>query len=310
MNIPDKIEAFYKRNFSSLADDKKFHFASRLSAWSSDDFSRQYLTSADNIHRNGNLDLISKDLEDMIKRPPDAKINAAKTRQPYFDKYPDLRGLMLALFRTRHLLTIYGYDARQTLTNLYPLENMRALSDALQQDHEALKTLSTYAINLIYLVDDILYPIDSRELNVSRFYEIGKSYETNDAEQTQLMIYFYTHCIIGSSNFYTRHLPNDTLSIYKQMITDLEKIVSSQFDIVNLDNKFELLVCAKIANIESTLEEHVYEEAEQSFSKDGDFVVDTINQFRQSNKTSFGDSEHRNVLFILSNKTYKPVESK
>lgn len=304
MNLVSDITQYYKNNFNHLSDDKKFHFASRMSAWYNDEFSQQYLESVRQDYVK-NKALIREDLAQLITHPPSAKINAAELRAPYFDKYPDLRGVMLALFRVRHLHVIYGYDARSLLAELYPVEKMYQLSDDLQQDHDALKVLSTYAINFIYLVDEILYPKDGRKIDVEAFYELGQTYDLSTPEHIQLMIYFYTHCIIGSSNFYMKHVNPGHKAIYIAMVDHIERIIKKDFDAVNLDNKFEFLVCSRIVGRESQLLERIYAEASRSLSFEGTFVVDTHNDFKQSAKTSFSDSEHRNVLLIMSQATYR-----
>lgn len=307
--ITDSIATYYKDNFDSLSDDKKFHFASRMGAWYDDAFSANYLASVKDTYL-GSVEKITADLQNLLTNPPEAKINAAATRAPYFEKYPDLRGLMLALFRVRHLLAIYDYDARDILANIYPVENMYALSDALKSDHSALKILSTYAINVIYLIDGILYPAHDRTVPIAEFYEIGKTYKEDDPEQIQLMIYFYTHCIIGASNFYTKAVSADSLSVYQRMVVDLDRVVAREFEQVNLDNKFELLVCGRIVGSPLSITEQVYDEASRSLSNEGTFTIDTHNSHKQSNKTSLTDSEHRNVLFILSDAPYAPNESR
>lgn len=309
MDFITKISDYYRENFDTLSDDKKFHFATRMSAWFDDDFSNTYIEECRDKYIKSDKD-IKIDLEDLLLNPPSAKINAAELREPFFNKYPDLRGLMLALFRVRHLLYVYNYDARHILKGLYPLSKMQKLVDDLSKDKDALRILSTYAINTIYLVDEILYKSDDRKIDVRYFIETGSEMSLDKPEDIQLLIYFYTHCIIGASNFYTNEVSSRDLSLYKDMVIALDGIIKDNFNIVNLDNKFELLVCARITNTSTAIEPLVYEEAKQSISGDGFFTVDTVNSYKQSNKTSLSDSEHRNVLLIMSSSDYEPKESK
>lgn len=309
MTLADSIAQYYHKHFSQLPDDKQFHFATRMAAWKQDEPSRVYLDSVkDNYLKTD--DQIRSDLESLIYHPIPAKINAASRRQPYFDKYPNLRGLMLALFRVRHLKFVYDVDVRQVLTGLYSLDELRALSDELQQDTEALRVLSTYAINYIYLVDYILFPSDERLVTPGIFLALGRKFTTDSPEEIQLLIYFYTHCVIGASNFYLWPIDESDLPAYQAMLQHLEDIIKNNFDQINLDSKFEFLVCCRIVGFDSPLFSLIYEEAEQSVSTAGTFTVDAINSFKQSHKTSFEDSEHRNVLFILSTTPYSPSVSK
>lgn len=305
MTIPQRVHAYYTQHFDQLADDKQFHFASRMAAWNNDIFSKNYLKSVESRYL-ASEDAVRSALTDLLHNPPKAKINAAEARQPYFDTYPELRGRMLALFRVRHLFTIYGVDTRELLLELVPLESLYELSEQLQGDDDALRVLSTYAINYIYLVEAILFPRESK-LSLSRFLALGQQYDTSNPENIQLLIYFYTHCIIGASNFYAHHVPPEDAAEYRQMLAQLESLIGENFERINLDNKLEFLVCCRIVNFPTTLTERIYEECAQSLSSEGDFVIDTLNSFKQSQKTSFSDSEHRNVLFIMSSSDYSPL---
>lgn len=302
MQLISDIRQYYIDQFTALPADKQFHFATRLSAWQSLPFCAQHLDTVKPSYVKSSKE-ITRDLSNLLTNPPAAKINAAAARQPYFDKYPDLRGLMLALFRTRHLLAVYNYDARPLLLNLYPLERMQALCDQLLDDTEALKVLSTYAINYLYLVDSILFPVEERPLPVATFTELGTTYDTTKPEHVQLMIYFYTHCIIGASNFYTTPILQ-SFEEYRAMLATLEQLIGQHFSTINLDNKFEFLVCCRIIGFNSSLYDRIYDEAARSVSQDGTFVIDRHNAHKQSNKTSFADSEHRNVLLIMSATAY------
>jgi hypothetical protein len=304
MNLTADVEAYYKQHFTLLVKDKQFHFASRLGAWKQDPFSLDMLDAATDITHHGDMDLIRSDLERLLFNPPVAKVNAAKARAPYFEKYPTLRGRMLALFRVRHLYSIYGIDARPALLELCSLDELTDLSRQLENDPEAITILSTYAINYIYLVNVILFPNLTPKTSIAEIaYSLGESYDTNTPEHIQLLIYLYTHCVIGATNFYHDEI-TESNETYVQMIKKLESLIDAHFEDINLDNKLEFLVCCRILRLASSLFERIYTECEHSLSPNGTYVVDTINTFRQSNKTSFSDSEHRNVLLIMSASPY------
>ena len=305
MTISERVYAYYTQNFEELAPDKQFHFASRLAAWNDDAFAKSYLKSVKSNY-SADKTTVQNNLTSLLENPPAAKINAAEARQPYFDKYPELRGRMLALFRVRHLLTIYGEDFRDTFLELVDKDSLYELSEKLQADDDALKILSTYAINYIYLVEVILFP-RQKALPLEHFIQLGDEYDITNPEKIQLLIYFYTHCIIGASNFYANRIPDADSRYYIHMIQQLESLIDENFNDINLDNKYEFLVCCRILGFETNLTDRINEEGGQSLSGEGDFVVDTINTFKQSKKTSFSDSEHRNVLLIMSASDYSPA---
>ncbi len=291
------ITRYYYEHFEELPEDKQFHFVSRLSAWNADPKALRIIEEfrADMSPTNP-----AEFLRELIDHPPTAKVNAATRRGPYFDKYPSLRGTMLALFRVRHLLFHYDIDVRQDLLKTTPLDNIYALSDALQNDDEAMMILSTYAINYIYLVEVILFP---RGTDITALLEriiASTSRFKNTPEDSLLLIYLFTHCIIGQSNFYQSSIDTDKHPLYRRMLQTIEQLIAENFNSINLDNKFEFLVCCRLARFDTPLFDRIHAEALQSKSSKGDFLVDTINDAGQSDKTSFVDSEHRNVLYIMS----------
>lgn len=304
MNLTSAVRQYYLENFEALPSDKQFHFASRLAAWENLPAAHDKLKLLQ--HTIAPKGKIKGSLSSLLHNPPEAKINAANTRQSYFEKYPELRPFMLALFRVRHLQEIYGIDAKDTLLELVPHEQLVNLANRLTDDKEAIAVLSTYAVNYLYLLNHILFPNQLQtQLNVQQLYEIGKSMRTDEPENIQLYIYLYTHCIIGESNFYVWPIGTEFKNIYHQMVEDLERLIEQHFRLVNLDNKLEFLVCCRILNYASNLESEIYQECAQSVIAEGTFLVDTLNDFAQSEKTSFADSEHRNVLFVMSGSTYK-----
>ena len=70
---------------------------------------------------------------------------------------------------------------------------------------------------------------------------------------------------------------------------------------LSLDNKLEFLICCKLIEYNSFLEEIIAQEAEKSFSPIGNFLVDRLNGYGiKASGKDFFSSEHRNVLYLLS----------
>lgn len=297
-DLIQSVRQYYFDNFDQLPDDKQFHFVSRLSSWNSDEDAKSIINSLSDRFITKD---IKNDLKELIDNPPHAKINAYESRKQFFDKYPKLRGYMMALFRVRHLLFHFNVDARDELLQIVPLSDLKKLSETLKQDTEALKVLSTYAINFIYLVDSILFPDDKSDLDsfLSTVISASKTYGTSP-EDSLLKIYLFTHCIIGASNFYQTKVSTSEHPQYETMLDIMEELIDTNFKQINLDNKFEFLVCCKISDYKTGLGQRILDEASQSLSPEGTFIIDTINEHKQSDKTSFEDAEHRNVLFIMS----------
>jgi hypothetical protein len=86
------------------------------------------------------------------------------------------------------------------------------------------------------------------------------------------------------------------------MLDELETVISDNYTAINMDNKFEFLVCCKLAGKQSSLESEIFAEAEYSVSEDGTFIVDRHNSNPQTANSTLDLSEHRNVLFIMANR--------
>lgn len=308
MDLAKEVRQYYLDHFFELEEDKRFHFATRLYGWTRDEQAKKILDDLRPAYVDGS-DGIRRTLVNLSRRPPEAKINAAAERQPYFDRYPELRGWIFALFRVRHLRDVYGVDARTELLSVISTAELERLADELSKDHAAVRILSTYAINYLYLVRQILFQsTDSMNDFLHSIETIAAGYDRTDPTDVQLLIYLYTHCIIGASNFYLQPVPSMHKDAYIRMARELEPLIDAMFEHVNLDNKFEYLVCCRILGYETPLFERILEEAEHSLSPDGTFVIDTHNSNRQSSKTSLSDSEHRNVLLIMSTTNYHSVD--
>ncbi len=307
MQLAENITSFYFSHFDMLDDEKKFHFSTRLSAWNNDQRAKRYLEQArpQFVPNPCNEAALKSELQEVITNPPKSPVNARELRKPYFAAFPLLRGIDLGLFRVRHLKEVYGVDARAALFDLYPKETLLEFEQSLLANDGAMLALSTYAINFIYLLERVMLErIDEEAINVSALYELGKTYDTNNPNYIQLLIYFYTHCIIGKSNFYVRQVAPAYLPIYQAMLHYLESVIEKRFVDISLDSKLELLVCCRLIGHNSRIEKRIYDECTSSLSDDGTFLVDRHNNQKDPFKTSLNKSEHRNVLFIMSQSPY------
>jgi len=202
---------------------------------------------------------------------------------------------------------VYGVDCRELFYQLFAQKDVLRLRDDLLKDTEALSILSTHAINFLYLLERCINQRDDT-LPLAHFLEVGKTaYNRSDKLHLQLLLYLYTHCIIGDARFYYRALPARHAPVYTAMLQELEALIGQHYEDINLDNKFEFLVCCKIAGFTSGHEERIFDEASRSQSPDGVFLVDRFNNNPQAGNISLDTSEHRNVLFIMANRDFTPL---
>ncbi|HSX31869.1 MAG TPA: hypothetical protein VLF43_01280 [Candidatus Saccharimonadales bacterium] len=312
MALHDSIREHYFNHLRVLPVDKRFHFASRLAAWNQDPQALQILETLRSHYvpefpADGVLREI---LQGIIKDSSTPKANALTLREPYFKKYPTLYGIGLALFRVRHWQVIYDVDARDALFNGIDEEDLTALEKKLLRDKDALRVLSTYAINFIYLYERLMLGQDDpKAINIKRLYKIGKAYSLKDDEELRLCIYFYTHCIIADSNFYEHEVPAFALPTYIKMLKRLEKIIAKHYDRISLDSKLEFLVCSRLCDFNDKLTDKIEEECQDSISPEGTYLIDRHNvHAKNATKTSLAASEHRSVLYIMGHTPFVPKD--
>ena len=310
MQLSNKVRQTYFDRFDEMDLEYRLHFASRLYAWSGDDDAKRLLDTlrpavlpATHESRKENLFAIKEELR---LKDYERDVNDYVRRKPYFEKYPNLLLLHSALFRLRHWLCIYGIDERSLLYELLPKQDVITLINELLADTAAQKTLSTYFINTVYLYEKLYDSPEINQVEPRQFIEIAKLYNQANTADIQILIYLYTHCILGETLFYFQPIQQNH-DVYVEMIKQLEQLIHDNFTAINLDNKFEFLVCAQICDYKSFLTDRIYEEADKSVNDEG-FIVDVHNTNKNPHKQSFMMSEHRNVLFIMS--TTKPLFNK
>lgn len=287
-----------------LLGDKTFHFLSRLYLWSGDKNARAGLDTIRESYIGSTEEQYREKLSSIFTRIPEHGdyMVSKEARQTYFIQYPSLESYLGLLFKYLFVQKIYGVNLRPYIRELVSDEKLLALKESLEQDHEAMRVLSTYAINYLYMLDHYL-GIPLSKVNPETYHAIGSSYPNNSFE---LQIYFFTHCIIGASKFYSTKIKDSDLATYIKMLHCIEKTIKDHYETISLDNKCEFLVCAKICGYKSTLENDILAEADCSLSPDGNFLIDTLNtKASPDERNDFVGSEHRNVLYAMSQLPYQ-----
>ncbi len=294
-------------NFSHFALTTQFHMASRLYLWFQHP---EYAALLKTIQHKWIVGSHASSIDHLrflaIETQPTTRPrNSLHIRQPFLEKYPLLDVYNPVLSRIHFLSTIYAVDHTQDFLQLFPEQDVRQLAYKLLQDEDALMKLSTYAINFLYFLHyDILHediPADSL-LRIARHHP-----PQSDPDLIQLSIYFYTHCILGESRFYYQTIPKEKRSTYQHMLQACEQLIVDNFSHIHLDNKLEFLVCARMLQMPTRLEDAIYTEVTQSLSKEGTHLIDRVNTFPQKHRRTLETSEHRNILFLMSLADYSPI---
>ncbi|HJQ08347.1 MAG TPA: hypothetical protein VJ836_02575 [Candidatus Saccharimonadales bacterium] len=309
MSLPAHVADYYFANIRLLPPNRRFHFASRVWAWNKDERAKPILETCRSVLAPdpATAETLANMFHALLHTPlnNDADIPAYTQREAYFVRYQPLYGLELALFRLRHLEAVYGIGCRDAFTSAISTQELFDLEARLLSDRDALKVLSTYAINFLYLLHRVLLKSDEG-IDVQALYNLKSNYDPSDKEALRLLVYLYTHCIVGETNFYVRPIPDSLMSDYTQMLKVLETLITEHYTNLSLDAKLEFLVCCRICNYETPLAARIHTECEHSLSPKGTFIIDTHNAFaRVASKKTFEGSEHRNVLFIMSCSPYR-----
>lgn len=281
------VRDYYLEHFNELPIEKQKHFATRMKYWFKDKSFDDFLKANEPSH----------DLAAVLANDNYSGVNNLEARKPFFEKYQGLYGLEACLFRINRLLIEYDVDLREDFLKEYPRERLYRLCDDLLQDDQALAALSTYAVNVICLTEN-LFPRDNGiyETLTQRYLK---------AEQRTEFIYAYTHIILCMSNFYTKEVRGKDWDLAQQMLAKCEQMIEDHFDEITIDTKLEFLVCCRI-NKEIFDYEPVYayaginKECKESL-KDSPFVVD---KRRPEKYNTLSGAEHRNVLYIMSGLDY------
>lgn len=231
---------------------------------------------------------------------PLGPVYADDSRRRFFHKYPKLHGLNMCLFQIRHLKEIYGLDLRDDFLEVVNKTQLDKSARDIQSDPSALKYLSSFAVNHIYLLKK-LYGLPG-DLDPEVFLNMRPEYDESDPAQLNLLVYLFTHCVIAESNFYSETLPKDRLAIYTGMMDALDGLVDNPD--VKLDAKLEYLVASRISGRISPLQGAIHGRLRQS--PDGDYIIDPRVISGGVDLNSLNVSEHRNVLYIMSCSAYRP----
>ena len=225
------IRDYYTENLEKLSPERGLHFAVTLKNWFNTDEFNDFLSENKPSH----------DLAEIFNDNNYLKADDLDLRRPYFEKYRGLYGVSRALTRTNLLLTEYDLDLRDELTDLIRKWDLYDLSDELMSDDAALASLTSYALDILYLTED-LFP---RGKNVAA--ELAaKALHFNGSPA--LTVSLSTKIIIYDTNLYTRGVNPDNLPVYRPLITRCARLITNNLTTIPLDAKLAFLVASKLVH--------------------------------------------------------------
>lgn len=284
-SISNTVYNNYLARLDELTPQKMFHFVNRLSNWTSNQEALAVLQRFAPDHSD--TDSI---LSELLTRQAidDSTINLYDLRSPYFAKYSWLYGLELALFQIRHWLLEYGVDTRYFLRDNANFTFWESGINQLQADGQACATLSTFAVNCIYLWHRLI-----KEDELIIFTADEPAYF--NAEPV-LALYFSTHCCIAETLFYSRAIPADKLALCRSLVSGIENLAKTHFDDLSLDVLLEKVIAEQLCGIESPLHEAIIARANSHFDPAFGYITDPS----KPDKNDLNGAEHRNTLYIMA----------
>jgi hypothetical protein len=279
---------YYYEHFSELTPEKQFHFATRMKNYfKTHDF--------DDFLANNKP---SSDLSPIFQNNDYSRVNNYQARRPFFEKYAGLYGIEAALFRVHHLLKEYDTDIRDHFTSLYSLDRLYSITDELLSDGAAIETLSTWAINTIYLTEE-LFP---RSRNVVKELSEWTLMRDPDELDPTLFVYLCTHIVLCESQFYTKNLNNSNNTVLlKKLLEESAGVIEKHIDTISLDAAVEFLVCCNMVGVQFPRQRDAIKAICDEYKKDNDYL---INYRRDKTPGSYfhtlNGAEHINVLYIMS----------
>lgn len=303
-SLADLISDYYWESLPYFDSRKpvRFHLISRLHLWNQNDRTTKEIRGLRHWFFFGEENSIAENLRKKLSEPFVLGPNSIerKLRVTLLDKYPLVAGYNRLLFMRLFGKLLYKQDLGEDIRTIVPDEDFIRLYKELSVDYEAICGLATHALNYLYLTDHFfLSSKESERLDPTLLLAIGEKYfiEQLPSQPTNLAIYYFTHCLIGASLFYSQNIIGHS-DTYSKMLSLTEKLVAKNYNSLSLDTKFEFLICTRLLNTPSNIETKIMSEAQQSLSPFGNYLVDTLNETREK-KSSLIHSEHRNVLFLM-----------
>lgn len=309
--LADEIAQYYQNNTGRYPV-RGFHFASRLWLWTGDKWAREYLDKKSRRYVGRSDEQTLELLRGKLDKA-EAVNKTVSYRRAAFKKYPKLAGYNSVLFNVLMAETLYGTNLRPIARQLISDEELVNTYRRLQTDSRSIKLLTTHAVNFFWLTKN--YFADNPKINsrlklrpqkllklLSGYQKLEEGGLITHTESIKLQINLLTHVVISQSRFYVDEIHDD---IYKKLCAQIEKIIEENYYEVSLDNKFEFLVCARLCGYRTKLAGIITQEAKNSLSPRGNFLVDTLNHLAGFTPKDISGSEHRNVLFIMSQKPWR-----
>lgn len=295
IKTPILVKQYYEKNYNYLGS-KKLHYSSRKWLWFKESIDRRRLYNL--REKYFDEEKLNELFKNYMENGEELNKSRFPTRQVYLQKYPHLKAYSRILFIYLLGKVVYEKDIKNLVSKYLSEKQIFDLQQKLLNDPDALRGLSTSAVNFLYFSENYLKKRKAK-INPKYLLKVIKDYDPENEKQQRLKIYFITHCVIGATNFYSKPLKKHR-PVYLKMVKELENIIAKKYFQVTLDNKLEFLVISKICKYKSYLQEIIKNEAENSLSKMGNYIIDQLPETKKKFGNNLLSSEHRNILYLMA----------
>ncbi len=295
-----KVESYYWSNLEFISPEKQAHFLIRQYLW----FGNKDVKNHPTLRRlyPDNLEEMERLVKGYLAQPElfwKEVVGIHPFRWPVIKKYPWLGAYNKIFFTLLFSHHLYGLKSEEVLS-LLDKKLIRRYLDRLAAHPEELFILSSRGIDFIFL-SRFFFPkivkFDGKSLLQLKKVKLG-----NLTLQEHLVSEFYllAHAVINASLFYAQPIKTKT-QLYLKIIRRLEELISNNFSQMSLDQKLEFLVACRLLNYSSHLEDVILNQAQDSISPFGCYLVDKYNSWAgRQQLTDLDGSEHRNILYLMA----------
>jgi glutathione synthase/RimK-type ligase-like ATP-grasp enzyme len=287
-------------NLQYLSIGSQFHFLSRLYLWSGE---THYLKKLEEIRDEwwSAMESIVSRITNIYAGTYVQHTPAKSYRATAYLKHPHLDVYNSFFFKCLFDQSIFNGRHFEELSASVKRGHVRDTFHRLISDPESVFTLSTPAINFIYFCARF-YPEDCPPVDPATILAWGDTYSLakSDAD-CDARIYFYTHAIIGASEFYSKRIPEKDRAVYVEMVRRVERTISDKYAHASIDHKAEFIVCCRLLDYVSPLEPIIFSEILASRSSRGIYFQNTLNKAKYNlARRSMHALEHSNILSLLA----------
>ena len=295
------VRDHYLDKLQYLPTNLQFHFLSRIHLWSNKQRYGEEIRAVREAWWETVPEIEKRIAAVPTSVPSDFLPSEKAYRKDAIQKHHKVQLYNIIFFKLLFDQTIFDGKRYEELIKGVNQEDVMEVREALLQDCEAVFTLATPAINFLYFCEHFFPELDTK-LDPGEFLAIADSQSLENAvNDRNSRIYLYTHVIIGASRFYSHSIDDEYRTVYLEMLQRLEQLIQDGFTSTSLDHKVEFLVCCRLCNHKSDLEQQIYNEVVHSVSEHGMFVVNTYNTFASSKaKQTMEAMEHTNVLTLMA----------